>query len=187
MLGVAPGPEELADEKFPIVPVTINKKWANKITHRDVLGSLMSLQIERDTVGDILVGDSYSVVFAANLKIAQFICDNLSKIASIGVNCTIGKPQLLPELNNKVGCSKAVSSMRLDCVLSALLDKSRSQSVSIIENGLVFINSVLVSSVIKNVREGDKISARGYGKFLIGPVLKKTKSGLLQLSFEKYV
>ena len=57
----------------------VNKKFADELNHRDYLGSLMNLGIERDQLGDILTGDEVAYVFAT-IDIAQMICNELIKL-----------------------------------------------------------------------------------------------------------
>ena len=48
---------------FPVSAIEFKYRPCDKLTHRDFLGTLMSLGIERDTVGDILVDNGRTVVF----------------------------------------------------------------------------------------------------------------------------
>ena len=59
-------------EDFPVTALEITFRKADKLTHRDFLGALMSLGIERDTVGDILVEDGRCVVFVKS-EISSYI------------------------------------------------------------------------------------------------------------------
>lgn len=42
---------------------TGGKKFADELTHRDFLGTLMGLGIKRETIGDILTDDNCGYVF----------------------------------------------------------------------------------------------------------------------------
>ena len=53
--------DECNECQFPISFIKIepsSKKFADKLTHRDFLGSLMGLGIKRETLGDIIIKDN---------------------------------------------------------------------------------------------------------------------------------
>ena len=85
-------PEELGYEvPFPIVCIHIRPlvaKFADKLSHRDFLGALMNLGIERSTIGDIRVGDKEAYLFCQE-SIAEYICENLGQIKHTHVKCEV--------------------------------------------------------------------------------------------------
>ncbi len=85
-------PEELGYEvPFPIVCVHIRplaQKFADDLSHRDFLGALMNLGIERSTIGDIKVGEREAYLFCLD-SIAGFICENLSQVRHTHVKCSL--------------------------------------------------------------------------------------------------
>ena len=100
-------------EDFPVTALEITFRKADKLTHRDFLGALMSLGIERDTVGDILVEDGRCVVFVKS-EISSYITSQLFKIGSAGVKIKEADPDTLPKgRGNFLPCdnvSKAIES-----------------------------------------------------------------------------
>ena len=91
-------PEELGyEEDFPIVTLKIapkSEKFADKLTHRDFLGALMSLGIEREVLGDIVIRDNVGYLFAKE-DIAEYIKDSLTEIKHTAVR--INTADSLPE------------------------------------------------------------------------------------------
>ena len=85
-------PEELGyGVPFPIVCVHIRplaQKFADDLSHRDFLGALMNLGIERSTIGDIKVGEREAYLFCLD-SIAGFICENLSQVRHTHVKCSL--------------------------------------------------------------------------------------------------
>ena len=76
---------------FPIVCLHIKplmQKFADELSHRDFLGALMNLGIDRSTVGDIKVGEKQAYLFCLD-SIAEFICDNLEQIKHTHVKCSV--------------------------------------------------------------------------------------------------
>ena len=171
---------------FPITPLTVSFKEEYPLTHRDFLGTLMSLGIKRECVGDILVGKGKAVVFLSR-DIAQFVKLNLAKVGGVGVTLEEGVNGNLPGHSTLCEFSDTVASLRLDCVVAALASVSRNTACEMIESSLVLVNSLLCEKITKTVCENDKITVRGKGKFIIGDVSSQSKKGRIILNYKKYV
>ena len=89
MLCVYPEYGEAESEDFPITAITLLYRKEDKITHRDILGSLMGLRIKRDSVGDILVGEGKSAVFLRT-SVAGEVTSVLTKVGRAGVKLREG-------------------------------------------------------------------------------------------------
>jgi len=76
--------KEFEPEEAPIAVIKITGRDITRLTHRDFLGSVLALGIKRDVVGDILIGSGESLLFATS-EIAEYICENLTKIGNAGV------------------------------------------------------------------------------------------------------
>lgn len=186
MFGVFPEYFDIETGSFPITPITISNKAKEPFSHRDVLGTLMSLGIKREMVGDIIVGMPDTVVFVHN-NIAEFVLTNVEKIRSCKVELKRG-------INDSVSASKkfedatdTVASLRLDCVIAALCNCSRTKAEELISNSLVFLNGTVSEKTTKQVTEGDKISVRGKGKYIIGNCNEISKRKRIILHFKKYI
>ena len=171
---------------FPIVPLTIAFKGEYNLSHRDFLGTLMSLGIKRECVGDILIEKGRAVVFLSR-DIAEFVTINLEKVGGVGVSLQKGFSLPLPGQGSLCDFSDTVASLRLDCVVSALAGVSRSAACEMIEAGFVSVNSLLCEKITKAVAQNDKITLRGKGKFIIADVNDKSKKGRVILKYKKYV
>lgn len=171
---------------FPIVPFTLLYKEEYRLTHRDFLGTLMSLGIKRECVGDILVGNGKTVIFLSR-DVAEFVKLNLSKVGGVGIAVKEGIEGDLPGHSTLCEFSDTVASLRLDCVVSALAKVSRNEAVEMIEASLVSVNSLICEKITKTVCENDKITLRGKGKFIIGNVSSQSKKGRTILNYKKYV
>lgn len=171
---------------YPIDALTVSFRGADTLTHRDFLGSLMSRGIKRETVGDILVESGRAVLFVSR-DISRYICEQTERIGRVGVQIEKGYALPLPVGNKKVEASSTVASLRLDCVVAALIGASRDKSVGFISDGLVSINSVVTEKPTKTVTAGDKITVRGYGKFTVISADGITRKGRTVLLWEKYM
>ncbi len=184
--GVFPDWCECDCERFPITRLKISSKGTEKLTHRDILGALMSAGVERDTVGDILVGDEYSVVFAAD-SVARHIKAEVVKIKSSRVEITEDEDAKLPEAHRFEEKSGTVASLRLDCIVAEICNCSRQAAVELVESGFVSVCGLEVLKITAAVTKGDTVTVRRYGKFVIDNCDKVTKKGRLALNYRKYI
>ena len=182
-------PESLGyEQNFPIVCVHISplmEKFADKLSHRDFLGALMNLGIERDVLGDIKAGEKEAYLFCLD-SIAEFICDNLYKVKHTSVKCDIiTEVSDFPE-DEPVETAVQVSSARVDGIISKVCKLSRGDSLDLFREGKVFVNGRLCENNSKNVLKGDVINARGYGKFKIISEPALTRKGKLNITVAVY-
>lgn len=174
---------------FPIVCLQIrplNLKFAEKLSHRDYLGAILNLGIDRSVTGDILIDEECAYLFCMQ-KIADFLCDNLTRIRHTTVLCQVfeGERKEIPLRTEKI--EGTVASVRLDTLLALAWKTSRSSLVGMIEDGRVFVNGKCITSNGYHVKKNDLISARGMGRFVYEGMLSQTKKGRYLVKLEKYV
>ncbi len=161
-------------------------KFAEELNHRDYLGALMNLGLERCKIGDILVEEKSALVFVKE-EFAAYICDNLSKIRHTTVRTS------LKALDNIDWCPAfkqikgTVPSVRLDTVLSVAYPLSRSRLTGYIAAAKVFVNGKLTTSNGYHLKEGDIISVRGVGRIRYDGILSETKKGRYFISVAKFI
>ncbi len=176
------------DVDFPIAALRLKiKSKTAKLSHRDYLGSLLSMGIKREVIGDIVVMDEGAIVFCLE-EIADYIADNLPKIGGAGVD--IEKIASLGEISIErqfQKLSSTVSSLRGDAVVASALNLARSKASELIERGLVTLNYEQLKSTSAQIKNGDVLSARGYGKFKIVTDGHLTKKGRIHIDIYKYV
>ena len=173
------------EEIFPIVPVTAAYPERFPLEHRDFLGALMNLGLRREAIGDILIGPGIAVLFLWE-PVAELVLAELTRVGRVGVRLSRGKPPELPAAHSFETITGTVSSMRLDCVVSLVTRESRDDSARLVRSGLVAVNAAVVESPSAKVGEGDRISVRGYGKFIVGEIGAPTKKERLHLICQKY-
>lgn len=179
-------PEWAEDFEYPVMAVTFKYRKSDVLSHRDFLGSLMGLGLTRESVGDILVGEGKTVVFLSE-DIADFVLKQIEKIGRIGVDTCLGIEGELPERGRLEEFSDTIASARLDCVVSSLAGISRGNASEKIESGFVSVNSFAVEKVTYTVNEGDVITVRGKGKFIISSLEGRTRKNRVVLEYKKYV
>ena len=177
---------DINEEDFKIVSYKIN--YNNKfyeISHRNVLGALMSLGIKRECLGDILVKDNGIYIFVEK-EISSFI---LNEFKSIG-KCSIELKEINEEIENEIKYESKLyflSSLRLDCVIASIYNLSRSNVLEILENKCVFLNAVLNQNPSHICKVLDVISVRHYGKFKILDIKGKSRSDRICVELGKQV
>ena len=174
------------DTPFPITPLTFTFRKSEHLTHRDFLGSLMSLGIKRETIGDILIEQGRAVAFVLN-EVSDYISEQVKTVGRTGVSICKGFQLPLPQGDKLEAFSVTVPSLRLDAVVSAICNFSRNDSVLKIEQGFVSINSIVTQKITKTVTFGDVISVRGKGKFIIESGSDTTRKNRIILKYKKYV
>lgn len=172
---------------FPIICIHIrplSSKFADDLTHRDFLGALMNLGIERSTLGDIRAGGRQAYLFCQE-SVGEFICENLHKVKHTDVKCSAAEYQdLEPEEPEIV--SIQVQSLRADAVLAKVCNLSREKSLEFFRAGKVFVNGRLCENNSRTLKGGDVVNARGYGKFRLGEECRETKKGKLAVEAAVY-
>ena len=181
-------PEEIGyEETFPIMTILVRPLSAKfqSLEHRDVLGAVMGLGIERDRIGDIRIRPEGAYVFATE-AIGEHLLNNLSQVGKMTVTCTEVKevPEDLSRAFEILNC--VVSSLRVDCFVSELTGKSRSGSEQLIREKKVLQNGLTVSKNDAPVRPGDVLVIRGTGKFIYLEQTKTTGSGRMRVSVKAY-
>lgn len=165
--------------KISIYHATFNKAYKD-IGHRNVLGSIMSLGIERNTFGDIYIVDNNVYLFVSS-EIEKYLIDNMPLINNQSLDFI--KTDKIKDGDIKEEEIKIinVASMRLDAIIARTLNVSRSVASEIIESGLVFINHVEVTSITHTCSVNERISIRKFGRIRILENIRKTKKDRLQL------
>ena len=156
-----------------------NGRFANP-GHRDLLGAVMSLGIERETTGDIAMGtyrDAPCAYLFALAEVADYIAANLDSAgrASLKVTLAAQTPQLSPPEGESLRLT--VQQQRLDAVLAAACRLSRSEAQRLIAAGLVKLNHVPQLRPDARLNEGDLISARGYGRVRVTAFQGESRRG----------
>jgi RNA-binding protein YlmH len=175
------------DPAFPVKIIKftpVNMKFSDNLTHRDVLGSVMSLGIERKTVGDILIYENTPYVFVLD-EISNAVLE-LKKLKHTSVKaeiCSFVPEQAVPKITEK---EVTVSSLRLDCLAAAVFGLSRKEASDLSKNGRLFVDSAEKINPSFEVKEGSIVSVRGKGRFKLLSVNGLTKKGRLKITVGTY-
>jgi len=179
--------ELLADEMFKIkaLKIAFDKKFS-LVEHRDILGAVLGLGLDRGQVGDVLVREGYAVVFAKD-NMAKFIADNLFKVGRVSVEVSyVDDADALFGIEPVEEKRITVSSLRVDAVVAAAFNVARSGAAELIRKEKVMINWSAVSSAAKTIAEGDMLTARGIGRVKVLALEGTTKKERFVVKLLKY-
>lgn len=178
--------EELMNPPFDCMKIApVNRKFAEELTHRDYLGAIMNLGIERSMLGDIVMKDGNAYVFVLK-KMSRYLVENLTTIRHTTIFAEVTEDAgevLKPEFEEIVG---TVSSIRLDSIVALCGRLSRTKAAAYIEAEKVFINGQVATNVSRNLKDGEIISVRGVGKFKFDSAGGQTKKGRTVVTLLKY-
>jgi len=189
-------PENLGyDEAYPIAVVEMRPvmpRFADTLTHRDFLGAIMNLGIERSTIGDIFVqeqdsiqertdrqraaGGQYGVLFCQQ-SIVPYLLENLHQIKHTNVKCQIADGKIALRNAEPEKITVTVSSARIDSIIAKLYHISRSQSLALFRTGRIFVNGIATENNSYQLKKDDAVTVRGYGKFFYYGQAGETKKG----------
>lgn len=174
------------ESSFPMKLIKIeNTSKFSKLAHRDYLGAILSLGIERNKIGDLLVDENVCYV-PVHEDIESFIIYNLDKIAKVVCKVSVvDKVEIIPKFTFKEEII-LISSLRIDGVVSKITNISRSRAAAMIEQGQVLINYVKIKDKSYELKGEERITIRGFGKFIIGDSIGKSKSGKIKVIIKKY-
>lgn len=173
-------------ELYPIVPVTCRLPSGAALNHRDVLGSLMSLGIVRESVGDILLSDGRCDIFLLD-TVAPVVLDELHKIGGVGVRCETGVQGGFKSTQQYKEMRGTVRSPRIDALVAILACTSRAKAAAMIQSENVQRNYKVAHNTAEEFYPGDVITIRGYGKYKVDDIGAPTKKGRLPVSSSKYL
>lgn len=172
------------EQDFPVKAVTFSYRKCDTLTHRDFLGALMSMNIKRELIGDILTGEGYGIVFCAE-SVAQLIIDEVNKVGRVGVTAKEGICAEIPK-PEFAEISGVVSSVRADSVAAAATGLSREKAALLIKSGKMQINCIECDTDTP-LSENDRITINGFGKFIFDEAGAVTKKGRIHIKLRKYI
>ena len=182
--------EELGYEvPFPISIIRaqpLSQKFADKLNHRDFLGAIMNLGIERDTLGDIVIIDNVGYIFASE-DMAVYIAENLTKVKRTDIKAEIIDYLPEGELYRTERRQVQASGERLDAIVAKVFSLSRDDAQSLFKKRLVFASGRCIESTSYIPKEGEKISVRGHGRFIYLGQQSLTRKGKMNIAVDVYI
>lgn len=175
-------------DEFPIKCLTFTYRRENKLNHRDFLGSFMGLMLRRETIGDIVVAEGIAQAAVTEVA-ARDILSSVSKIGSTGVKVSDsrGFELSVSDIQQFRDIIGTVASLRLDCVTALAANVSREKAAAFIRADRVDVNHFTVSAVSQELKEGDILSIRGCGRFILSGINGLTRKNRVHIILKKYI
>ncbi len=181
--------EKTLYEQFEISPLKISGSGFSKFSHRDVLGAVLALGIKRETLGDIFVTDDETAAYIVLTNIAAcYVSQSLESVGRDKVKISSIAMSDLPEIQKRYSAiSGTVASERLDCIICLALNISREKAKQLINSGLVSVNHFEETRTDYALSEGDVISVRGSGRFILHEFGTLTRKGRSRTVIHKMI
>ncbi len=175
-------------QDFPIVCLKLEPKsmrFADKLTHRDFLGALMNLGIDRTALGDIAILDNVGYLFCKD-TIAPYIIAELTRAKHTDIKVSEAE---IPEgeLYRTEPKTVQTSGERLDAIVAKVFSLSRDDAQALFKKGLVFADGRLIESVSYIPKEDEAISVRGFGRFIYRGYSTLSKKGKKNIVVDLYI
>ena len=173
---------------YPIAALKVEPaypKFAEKLGHRDLLGSVMTLGIDRSKIGDILMGDGCYYILCEE-SMAPYFMANLDKIRHTVVKLSPVSADALGQQQKFEEKDGIITSNRLDSMIACVYKFSRSQALEFFKAEKVFVNGKCVQNPSYRCREADIISVRGYGRFIFEREMGETNKGRMKVRYKLY-
>lgn len=173
-----------------ISAVEIKGSGYAELRHSSFLGALTSLGIDRSRMGDIVIREHSGILFA-DTRITQFLLSTPSPLTRVGRD-TVKLIEFLPDADFRVvheykELADTLSSPRLDAVVSSLISTAREKAKNMVLSGNVSVNYIEECRPDHIVCEGDTVTVRGYGKFIVVSVSEKTRKDRYRFIAKKYI
>lgn len=173
-----------AEAEFTAVWLEI--RWAAKfahVEHRDLLGSLMGLGMDRSFFGDLIALEDRAYLLALP-EVAARLPMEWDKAGNVPIRVQILEeaPAIEPPKGDLL--RDTVASLRLDCILSAGMKTSRSRASEIIRSGAVAVDHMPEERTDRVLEAGQLLSIRGFGRIRLTEVGSPTRKDRLPVMLE---
>lgn len=170
-----------------ILRVTLPKNGGGQLSHRDYLGALLALGVDRSVAGDILVRPD-----GADIIVLESMSDYLQRNYASAGRTVFAKTEILPlsqlRLGDQVTYEKrdTVASLRLDGLVASAFGLSRGKAQEAIRQGLVSLNSFPAEKPDMPVEEGSRLVLRGMGKAILTSIGGTTRKDRITIIWTKF-
>ncbi|CAM2955802.1 RNA-binding protein [Salinicoccus roseus] len=173
-----------ADFEITVFELEYPEKFV-KLTHRNILGAVMNVGVDRSLIGDIVVGGK--IQFAVAAPYAPLFHQTLTRIRNAPVVLTeVPHESFIEPVDDGKPMSILVASFRLDAIISEVIKEGRAKSKTRVEKGKVKVNHSIVENPSFIMETGDTVSIRHFGRFKVTQLIAETKKGKYRLEVRVY-
>ena len=171
-----------------LIALEVKGSGFRELYHKDYLGAVLNLGIERDAIGDLCVTGPHTAVLVCDRVMADFLFENLTRVANDAVKLSrVTLPADFDGGRRFQPLSDTVASPRADSVVAALANLSRERAQALFREGLVEIDYEPASKPDQTLEKDCVIVIRGKGKFIVRSLSEQTKKGRIRLLADKYL
>ncbi len=174
-----------AGEESPIAVIRAVWKSGEALSHRDFLGALMGLGIERELIGDILPKEGRCDILLLR-EIAPYVMQNLSSAGRAALALTEEDAPEVGEARFRL-IKDTVASLRLDAIVGSGFSLAREKAAAAIRSGKVSLDGLECLKPDKTVEMGSKVSLRGLGKIELTEVGGQSRKGRTVVVIKRYI
>lgn len=158
-----------------------------KLRHQDIMGSILSLNIKKEVLGDIIVDDN-NYYFYILESMNNYILSYFNKVRNINITLEELPLDYLKDYKRKYKeIIVNVKSNRVDLIISKLTGLSRRVVKDMISNKDIILNYQVLTNNSYQFKENDIFSIRGYGKYKYVEIINKTKKNNYLVKCLKYI
>lgn len=167
----------------------IKSEWNGefaRLSHRDVLGSILSLGVDRECIGDIIATKDFARIIV-DKKMSDYFVANLTQIGGTSVKTSLDELEnIAPKVERVKEIRATVASLRADSIAAAGFGMSRSKAAADISAEKVKLNWQTVKNSSQSVKEGDILSMRGRGRLEVSEIRGQTKKGRIGVLLKRF-
>lgn len=180
-------PQEQEPEDYPLTVLTVKPVHGQcDWSHRDVLGAVLGAGIKRERIGDIIL-HPWGAQIVCLKETAVILEWQLESISRDRVSVEVHEiDNLIPSTAEETLITVFISAQRLDALVAAVWNLSRSDAQDLVRGEKVKVNYKTVSGLAAQIAEDDMISVRGYGRFVLKEIQGTTKKDRLRVLISKY-
>lgn len=177
-------------EGTPVFEISaIKAEWNGefaRLSHGDILGSIMSLGVDREFIGDIIATKNFARI-VVDKKIDDYFTANLTKIGNTAVKTSADELEnILPKEERVKEIKATVASLRVDSIAAAGFGMSRSKAATEISAEKVKLNWQTVKNSSQSIKAGDILSMRGRGRLEVAEIRGQTKKGRIGVLLKRF-
>lgn len=179
--------EDCLTDDGPVAAARAAYYEKDTLTHRDFLGSLMGAGIKRETVGDIYVSAGTCDILVTR-QILPYLLEQWDSAGRTKLHLSaIPLAEVRRPAAEKREIRDTVPSLRLDCLVGAAFSMARGPAGQLIAAGKVAVNDLVCLKGDRQLKEGDRIAVRGFGKAELAQVGGATRKGRLSVTLARWV
>lgn len=171
--------------EISVVKAEWNGEFA-RLGHRDILGSVLGLGVDREVVGDIIATKDFARIIV-DKKMADYFSANLVQIGNVSVKTELDELENISPKEERIKEIRAtVASLRADSIAAAGFGMSRSKAAQEISAEKIKLNWQTVKNSSQTIKAGDVLSMRGRGRLEVSEITGQTKKGRIGILLKRF-